>query len=966
MNFKVIFIFFALLSFNSNCQVFSNFGGDIPKNDYQVFDINVSGIGNINSSYGLEKICLNIEFPIDENIKIALRSPFGTIVYLSQNNGGQGSDYANTCFDDKADQYIFQGSPPYLGTYIPETPLGILNNSRSGDGIWSIIIFNNSNKTGKLISWSITFSNNPAPPPVVSNPPDCSFNLSQDCNMATDFCNFKNVFCGTYDTSSGPPYTKPKNTYLKFKAGELSVRLMLWLKNGQPDRTPAGPIPMYFKLKIYKGDCNNFNSSNLIADFNIPYNLEKDFTYYLLSIPTERCETYTAVATGSGGDCTFDYILQPSSGLDTKEILISPDAPIICSGDSIDLKITQGCGPFVWSPALGLNVTTGDKVTASPTQTTTYTVTSIGPCPKTKSVTVTVVPRPIANAGSDQQKCSNIFEMNANSPATGEDGHWEIISGTVSPSNSVNPKQVFILQSTKATLRWIVKNDYCSSSDDVIIENTLPSNINLSFDYITPVCIIKYNQLVPNLNPGFSNGGIFSSSSGLTINPSSGIIDLTKSIAGDYIITYTVNLSSSCGNATFAVPLQIKPYLDPIVSFKYPDAICKDAGIVTPNLPSNFTKGGRFSSSPGLNIDPIIGTIDISSSQIGNYVITYKYRGSLDDCLSSKNYSQNISISNKPNYNSTYEYTSCDINNKGIGLFNLNSLKVKLTTEANPDIKYYNSKIDAQNEQNEIIGDLNNYNNLIPYSDTIFASIKVPGKCTVYSEITLTVYKNPYSNLLGEGPYYLCKGSNLILDAGSGFKFYSWSTGESGSSKSSISVKTSGHYCLTLTSNDNCSFTQCVDVIEVDPPTFNFVINSDYVIINVITGNSPYEYSLDGKNWQNDNKLPYENGGLFTIYVREKNGVKCITSKTINIPFIPNVITPNNDGINDFWDLTTLAYYNLPIDIKVYNRQGKLIKQETSLDGKVNFDKIATDNYWYIITIDNFATFKGWLLIKNR
>ncbi|WP_312766606.1 T9SS type B sorting domain-containing protein [Epilithonimonas sp.] len=958
----IIFLIYCL----PFAQTFSGAGGEIPKNDYQIYDMGVTGVGELNTTYGLEKVCINILFPTDENIKVALRSPFGSITYLTQNNGGQGSDYANTCFDDKADEYIFQGSPPYNGTYIPESSLGILNNNRSGNGTWSLLIFNDSNKVGQLISWSLTFGNNPALPPVVPGVPSCYSALSTECNNATDLCDFKNAYCGTYDTSSGPPYTKPRNTYFRFKAGELSARFMVWLKNGQPDRTPNGPIPMYFKLNIYKGDCNTLTSNNLITSFNIPYNLDKDYTYYMLSLITERCETYTAVVTGTGGDCTFDYVIQPASGLDTKEIIIAPDAPTICSGDSVDLKITQGCGPFIWSPALGLNTTTGDIVTASPTQTTTYTVTSIGPCPKTKSVIVNVVPRPIANAGNDQQKCSNIFEMNANSPDTGEDGHWEVISGTVSPSNSVNPKQIFILLSNKAILRWIVKNNYCSSSDDVMIENTLPPNVNLNFNYITPVCIIKYNELNPNLNPQFLHGGIFSSSSGLSIHPSTGVIDLTKSLPGSYIINYTIYINSICGNAIFATTLEIKPYLDPVVDFIYPFAICKDAGIVSPTLPSNFKIGGIFSSSAGLDINASSGLINVNNSQVGIYTINYKYLGSLDDCFSPKSYSQTISISYKPDYKPNYEDTSCDANGKGIGSFNLNSLKSKLTSEANPNIKFYISLQDAQNEEHEIIANLNNYNNTIAYSDKIFASIKVSGKCTVYSEITLTVYKNPYSDILGEGPYYLCKGESVSLNAGAGFKFYSWSTGESGPSEASVNIQHSGSYCVTLTSNYNCTYTQCVNVIEVESPMFNFEINSDYVIINVTEGNPPYEYSIDGMNWQDDNKLKYERGGLFTIFVREKTGVKCITSKTINIPFIPNVITPNNDGLNDFWDLTSLAYYNLPINVKIYNRQGKLIKNETNLDGKVNFEKVKTDNYWYIITIEGFVNFKGWLLIKNR
>lgn len=75
---------------------------------------------------------------------------------------------------------------------------------------------------------------------------------------------------------------------------------------------------------------------------------------------------------------------------------IAPSAATICAGRSVNLVAT-GSGPgttFTWSPATGLNTTTGNAVTASPSSTTTYTVTYA--CPggvdAVDSVTVSVLP----------------------------------------------------------------------------------------------------------------------------------------------------------------------------------------------------------------------------------------------------------------------------------------------------------------------------------------------------------------------------------------------------------------------------------------------------------------------------------------------------------------------------------------------------------------------------------------------
>ncbi|MFN6945055.1 MAG: T9SS type A sorting domain-containing protein [Cytophagaceae bacterium] len=63
----------------------------------------------------------------------------------------------------------------------------------------------------------------------------------------------------------------------------------------------------------------------------------------------------------------------------------------ICNGQSVSLN-ASGSQSYAWSPSNGLNKTTGSTVIASPSSTTTYTVT--GECGFSKTVTVTVTPLP--------------------------------------------------------------------------------------------------------------------------------------------------------------------------------------------------------------------------------------------------------------------------------------------------------------------------------------------------------------------------------------------------------------------------------------------------------------------------------------------------------------------------------------------------------------------------------------------
>lgn len=89
----------------------------------------------------------------------------------------------------------------------------------------------------------------------------------------------------------------------------------------------------------------------------------------------------------------------------SKEVIVDPSpslsisaGTILCLGTSAPIE-ANGASTYSWSPATGLNTTTGPSVIASPTVTTTYTVTgSIGTCSKTLSVTIEVNPVPVAPA----------------------------------------------------------------------------------------------------------------------------------------------------------------------------------------------------------------------------------------------------------------------------------------------------------------------------------------------------------------------------------------------------------------------------------------------------------------------------------------------------------------------------------------------------------------------------------------
>jgi len=103
-------------------------------------------------------------------------------------------------------------------------------------------------------------------------------------------------------------------------------------------------------------------------------------------------QTYTVTGTQAGCPGTGTVVLTVNP---TPTILASATPPSVCPGNSSTLNVSGGV-TYAWSPATGLNSTTGATVTSTPVGTTTYTVTEtdINGCNNTATVSVTVNPTP--------------------------------------------------------------------------------------------------------------------------------------------------------------------------------------------------------------------------------------------------------------------------------------------------------------------------------------------------------------------------------------------------------------------------------------------------------------------------------------------------------------------------------------------------------------------------------------------
>lgn len=179
-----------------------------------------------------------------------------------------------------------------------------------------------------------------------------------------------------------------------------------------------------------------------------------------------KTTTYTVTgkntATGCTSTTTIEVVVNP-----LPVVSISSPSTEICLGQGTATLTASGADTYTWSPALGLDKTDGNVVTASPAATTTYTVTGINAqtgCSNTATVTVTVNPLPEVDAGPNRPVCDNPTPLKLQgSPAGGTwSGEHVSTDGTFIP----NGKGDFILTYTYANAKG------CTNSDKVTITVT--------------------------------------------------------------------------------------------------------------------------------------------------------------------------------------------------------------------------------------------------------------------------------------------------------------------------------------------------------------------------------------------------------------------------------------------------------------------------------------------------------------
>ncbi|WP_034062632.1 Ig-like domain-containing protein [Lacinutrix jangbogonensis] len=290
-----------------------------------------------------------------------------------------------------------------------------------------------------------------------------------------------------------------------------------------------------------------------------------------------------------------------------------------CVDDSDPTPTITGLGGGAFSSTAGLTLngaSGGIDVSTSNPGTYAVTYTTIGICPNTSNVSVTI--NALDNASYSYDAPAYCQDDTDPTPSiTGLAGG----TFTSSAGLTLNPGTGAIDVSTSApgayTVTYTTAGACPNSSNVPVTVNALD---DASFNYSAGSYCSADTDPTPTV-AGLLGGSFSSAPGGLSITSGTGAIDVSTSAPGAYTVTYTT--VGSCPNSS-SVPVTVNALDD--ASFNYSTAAyCSADTDPTPTITG--LAGGTFTSGAGLSINASTGVIDVSVSTPGTYTVTYTTAG---------------------------------------------------------------------------------------------------------------------------------------------------------------------------------------------------------------------------------------------------------------------------------------------------------------------------------------------------
>lgn len=591
-----------------------------------------------------------------------------------------------------------------------------------------------------------------------------------------------------------------------------------------------------------------------------------------------------------------------------------------CLGGPNPLPTISGTtgGSFTALPAtLPLNGTTGEiDLATAMAGTYAITYTTGGSCPDDSTFNVTLTTAPDATFNYD---AATYCENDANPILTlvGSAGTFSATPAGL----SINTVTGAIDLSLSTPGTYTVNNDIPASGSCVAVNHNVQLTITAledpSFGYGTAVFCAGGSNVTATVS-GTTGGSFSVTPAGLTVNSTTGEIDLSTAQVGTYDITYTTP-GTCADDSTISVSVTTAPD----ATFNYDTTTyCQSS-----NAPILTLTGvaGTFSASPaGLTIDPNTGAIDLTSSLAGTYTITNAV-GASGGCPA-VNFDVVLTVIANPVAPTLGGTTTYCEGDTASGL---------TASGGGGTINWYD---DAGLTNLVGTGGTFDAGQLLVGTHTFYA-IETNGLCVgAPASITITVNALPIHNGVSQTTS-ICEGESVTL-VSDGVGTLTWSTGAN-TDTLVVSPTTSTWYVSTY-SNSCGSVSDSVQVTVNPLPTAEA---GDSVTIGLGTsttlngtGGTSYTWTPPGTLDCSTCADPLATPDATTTYfltVTDANGCMDVDSVTVIVNtdfdvFLPNVFSPDGDGRNDVFYVRGSGIATL--EFVIYDRWGSKMFESSSVD----------------------------------
>lgn len=253
--------------------------------------------------------------------------------------------------------------------------------------------------------------------------------------------------------------------------------------------------------------------------------------------------------------------------------------------------------------------------------------------------------------------------------------------------------------------------------------------------------------------------------------------------------------------------------------------------------------------------------------------------------------------------------------------------------------------------------------------------------CVGVGSVDFNVLENPSFDLAQQG--VLCLDETVLeLEVKNPSENYSYvwehidenNARTSVGTSSQITIDVGGTYTVTATTigDIGCSTTKSIEVITSEFAKFdtNDIIMSGFssqentveIIIDNL-GVGDYEYALDDSSFQDNPYFDLVRPGMRTVKVRDKNGCG-VSSAQVGVVGYYKYFSPNNDGINDTWQILGLkTTFNSNSLVYIYDRYGRFLYQLSNADdfwdGTYQGQPLPADDYWFRLELEDGRIYSG-------